>query len=118
MRPENSINLGTIQVHKRVVADIASAAVAQVDGVTMARNDALEGALGLLGIRYNSAVDVRIDPRGQVSLVIKVNVRFGMNLAEVSRRIQDAVMTASERMADINLRDVDVSIQGIERGQA
>jgi uncharacterized alkaline shock family protein YloU len=117
MRPENNINLGVIQVHKRVVADIASAAIAQVDGVSMARNEVLEGALGLFGIRYNSAVDVNLDPRGQVSLIIKVNVRFGLNLADTSRRIQDVVMTSVERMADINLRDVDVSIQGIEGGK-
>ena len=118
MRPENKVNLGSIQVHKNVLADIASVAVEEITGVTMARKEALEGLLGLFGIRHNSAVDVRVDLRNQVSLVIKVNVRFGMNLADTSRRIQDVVMTAVEKMADINLMDVDVSIRGIERGQA
>lgn len=118
MRPENKVNLGVIQVHKRVIADIASAAVAQIEGVTMAHNESLENALGLFGVRHNSAVEVRVDERGVVSLVIKVNVKFGMNLADVSRKVQDVVMTSVEKMADINLRDVDVSIQGIERGQS
>lgn len=116
MRPRDKVNLGIIQVHKRVIADMCTAAIAGVDGVTMARNIAWEDLCGFLGIRRNSAVDVRLDSYGQVSVVVKVMIRYGMNLSDVSRRVQDAVMTAVEKMADINLKDVDVSIQGIERG--
>ena len=116
MRSENKVNLGIIQVHKRVIADICTAAVAQVEGVSMARNAVLEDLCGFIGLRKNSAVDVRMDSVGQVSVVVKVVVRYGINLADVSRHIQDVVMTAVEKMADINLKDVDVSIQGIERG--
>ncbi|NTV29434.1 MAG: Asp23/Gls24 family envelope stress response protein [Candidatus Omnitrophica bacterium] len=118
MRPENKVDLGAIQVYRGVIADIASAAIEEIEGVTMARNEPLEGLLGLFGVRHNSAVEVKVDPHNQISLVINVNVRFGMNLADTSRRIQDVVMTAVEKMADINLRDVDISIQGIERGRA
>ena len=103
-------------MHKRVIADICTAAINEIEGVTMARNVALEDVCGLVGVRKNSAVDVRMDPNGQVSVVVKVMVRYGINLADVSRRVQDVVMTAVEKMADINLKDVDVSIQGIERG--
>lgn len=116
MRPENKVNLGVIQVHKCVIADICTVAIAEVEGVAMERNVMLEDVCGLFGCRKNSAVDVRIDNSGQVSVVVRVLVRYGINLADISRRIQDAVMTAVERMADINLKDVDVSIQGIERG--
>jgi uncharacterized alkaline shock family protein YloU len=116
VRPEDKVNLGIIQVHKRVIADMCTAAIAEVEGVSMARNAALEDICGFAGVRKNSAVDVRMDPNGQVSVVVKVVIRYGLNLADVSRRIQDVVMTAVEKMADINLKDVDVSIQGIERG--
>lgn len=116
MRPENQVNLGVVQVHKRVIADIASAAVADVEGVRMSRNKTLESALSFVGIRHNSAVDVHVKNGDQVSVVIKVVVRFGMDLSDVSRRVQDVVMTAVEKMAEVDLRDVDVSIQGIERG--
>ena len=116
MRPENSINLGIIQVHKRVIADICMASIAEIEGVSMARNGFVEGLFSLFGARKNTSVDVRVDTSGQVSVAVKVVVQYGINLAEVSRRIQDVVMTAVEKMADINLRDVDVSIQGIERG--
>ncbi|MBF0593790.1 MAG: Asp23/Gls24 family envelope stress response protein [Candidatus Omnitrophica bacterium] len=116
MRPENKVDLGVIQVHTNVVADICSAAIADIEGVTLARNDQVEGLFSLVGVRRNTAVDVRVETNGQVSVVVKVDIRFGMNLSETSRRIQDVVMTAVEKMADINLRDVDVSIQGINRG--
>jgi uncharacterized alkaline shock family protein YloU len=116
MRPQDQLNLGVIQVHKRVVADICTAAIAEIEGVSMARHIFLEDLCGFVGVRKNSAVDVRIDPNGQVSVVVRVMIRYGINLSDVSRRIQDIVMTAVEKMADINLKDVDVSIQGIERG--
>lgn len=115
MRTDARVNLGIVQVHKRVIADICSAAVLEVEGVSLARHVALEGFLCFWGIRYNSSVDVMLDVNGQVSVIIKVMVRYGMNLTDVSRRVQDAVMTAVEKMADINPKDVDVSIQGIER---
>ena len=116
MRPENKVNLGIIQVHTNVIADICAAAIADIDGVTLSRNETLEGLYSIFGARTNTAVDVRMDPSGQVSVVVRANVRYGINLAEISRRIQDSVMTAVEKMADINLRDVDVSIQGIQMG--
>ena len=116
MRPENKVNLGVVQVHTNVIADICSSAIADVEGVTLARNEQFESLLGIVGVRRNTAVDVRVEPNGQVSVVVNVAVRYGMNLSETSRHVQDAVMTAVEKMADINLRDVDVSIQGINRG--
>lgn len=118
MRPENKVDLGVIQVHTNVIADICSAAIADLEGVSLAHNEPLEGLASMVGYRLNTAVDVRVEASGQVSVVVKVILCYGMNLPETSRRIQDAVMTAVERMADINLRDVDVSIQGINRGVA
>lgn len=115
MRPENKVDLGVIQVHTKVIADICSAAIMDIDGVTLSHHETLEGLASIIGIRLNTAVDVRVEPSGQVSVVVKVIVLYGMNLPETSRRIQDAVMTAVEKMADINLRDVDVSIRGINR---
>ncbi len=116
MRPENKINLGVIQVHTNVIADICAAAIVEIEGVLLVRNEPLEGLLGLAGFCRNTAVDVRVDPNGHVRVVVKVSVRYGMNLSETSRRVQDAVMTAVEKMTDINLSDVDVSIQGINAG--
>jgi uncharacterized alkaline shock family protein YloU len=115
MRPDLKVDLGAIQVHRRVIADICLVAIQEVDGVAPARNDTLDGFMALVGIKNNSAVEVLVDERGQVSVIIKVNIRYGLNLSDTSRRIQDAVMTAVEKMADINLRDVDVSIRGIEK---
>ena len=115
MGADARVNLGVIQVHKRVIADICSVAVLEVEGITLARKATFEGFLGFWGIRHNTSVDVLVDVNGQVSVIIKVIVRYGMNLSDISRRVQDAVMTAVEKMTDINLKDVDVSIQGIER---
>jgi uncharacterized alkaline shock family protein YloU len=117
MRPENKVDLGVIQVHTNVIADICAEAIADVEGVALLRNESLESLCRIVGIRKNTAVQVQLEADGQVRrVVVKVTVRYGLNLSDISRRVQDSVMTAVERMADVNLRDVDVSIEGIQRG--
>ena len=51
----------------------------------------------------------------QVYVIVKIVVRYGLNLSDISRQIQDVVLTAVEKTTDINLKDVDVRIQGIEK---
>ena len=59
MRPENTVDLGVIEVHKRVIADICTAAIADIEGVSMARNAPLENLCGIFGVRKNSAAGSR-----------------------------------------------------------
>lgn len=120
MGSEGKVDLGTIKVHQNVIADICVSAIQEVDGVRLAPNDSLSlnQVLGFLGLKKNTGVEVVVDARNQVSVVVKVVLRYGMSLSDTSRKVQDVIMTAVEKMADVNLKDVDVNIQGIERGEA
>lgn len=115
MRTDARINLGEIQVHRQVIADVCTSAISGIDGVDLFRNQTLEDFLEFFGVRYNSAVKVRVDMMNQVYVIVKIVVRYGINLSDISRQIQDVVLTAVEKTTDINLKDVDVRIQGIEK---
>jgi uncharacterized alkaline shock family protein YloU len=117
MSDVNKIDLGSIKVHKKVLAEIAMSAVNDVNGVSLSRKH-FSGLLGsLMKNRDYSGITVIVDKNNQVSVEVKVNVLYGLNIPDVARETQDAIREAIERTVDIDLKDVNVNIQGIERGE-
>ena len=118
MIQDNKVDLGSIQIHKKVIADIACAALMEIDGVYIAPKDLSNQILELFGKKNCPGVLVTVDKNGQVTIEMKVYIKYGMNIPDIARQIQDVVRVAVERTTDITLREVNVNVQGIERGKA
>ena len=116
MNRENKVDVGFVQIHKKVIGDIAASAILDVQGVKLASFGVISRICELFGNKNFLSVNVTIDPDNQVSLEIKVSIQYGLNVPDVARQVQDVVRAAVERSVDINLREVNVNIQGIERG--
>ena len=116
MPQENQIDLGTIQIHKKAIADIAFSAISDMDGVHLIPNDFKASLKELLGYKDYSGIIVQVDSNNLVSIELKLCLRYGMNVPEVAREVQDVVRVAVERTAEVNLKDVRVNILGIEKG--
>ena len=116
MSQEQRVDLGFVKIHKRVIADIAASALKEVDGVKLASEGLVGEFFDLIGLRHFPDIVVTIDKDNQVNVEMKVRIRYGINISDVSKQIQDEVRTAAERTIDITLRDIQVNIQGIERG--
>ena len=71
----------------------------------------------LLGWKGFPGIIVGVDKNNQVSIEVKVQVHYGLNIPDIARHVQDAIRTAIENTVDIDLKDVNVNIQGIERGK-
>ena len=115
MNSDNKVDIGAVQIHKKVIGDIAVSALKDVEGVSLSSFEPMSRFFQLFGYKNFPSVIVNIDKDNQVSVELKVNVRYGMNIADVARHVQDVVRAAVERMMDINLREINVNIQGIER---
>lgn len=115
MNHEQEIDLGTVQVHKRAIADIACSAIRDIDGVRLIENDFKDSLRELLGYKYYSGIVVTVDENNQVSIELKIVVRYGLNVPEIAREVQDVVRLAIEKTVDLNLKDITVNIQGVER---
>ncbi len=113
---EEAIDLGTVQMHKKVIGDIAAAALKEIPGVRLACFGAVSGFFELLGYKNFPAVTVSVDKEGQVLVKIRVTVEYGLNIPTVATRVQDVVRAAVERAVDIDLREINVNIQSVERG--
>jgi|CXWL01.1.fsa_nt_gi uncharacterized alkaline shock family protein YloU len=116
MSRENKVDIGFVQIHKKVIGDIAASALLEVQGVKMASFGVISKFFELFGQKNFLSVNVTIDSDNQVSVEIKVSIQYGLNVSDVARQVQDVIKVAVERAVDINLKEVNVNIQSIERG--
>ena len=118
---ENKVDLGSIQIHKKVIGEIAAAALDEIDGVHCAPKGPTHQLFEAFGKKATPGIVVTIDKDAQVTIELKVYVRYGINIPDAARQIQDVVRLAVERTTDVHLREVNVNVQGIaaiERGKA
>jgi uncharacterized alkaline shock family protein YloU len=115
MHQDNTVDLGVVQIHKKVIGDIAAASIKEVPGARLATFGMIGPIAEAFGYKNYPSVRVTIDKDHQVSLEIRVIIYYGMNIPIVARQIQDAVQHAVEDAVDINLKEINVNVQGIER---
>ena len=117
MIDSSRVDLGSIQIHKKAIADLTFSALSEIDGVSLIPKDALNKLLEYLGEKRYPGIAVTIDKNSQVTIEVKICVRYGINIQDIARQIQEAVRTAVERTVDITLKEICVNIHGIERGK-
>lgn len=117
MKHPYQIDLGVVHIHTNVVADIVASTVADVDGVSLVAKTFVESCGELFGKRVVPGVTVDVDENNDVSVNIQVVVRYGMNIPDIGRHIQDVVRSVVQKTVDISLKEININIQGIERGQ-
>jgi len=110
-------DLGGIKIHKNVIASIASVAALEVEGVVRVGADFKSGLLELMCKKALPAIKVEIDKHDEIRLDIPLVVKYDFNIPEVSGKVQENVRNALERMTDLAIKDINISIQGVERGQ-
>lgn len=112
---ESHNNLGSIRVHKNVVANIAGIAACEIEGVKRVGTDFKGIILETLGRKFFSPVRIEFSKSGDVRITISLVINYGMNCPEIANRVQENVRLAVERMTNLSVKDVDVVIRGIEK---
>jgi uncharacterized alkaline shock family protein YloU len=115
-REESRTDLGTIRIHKNVIASIASIAAVEIAGVKRIGGDLKSGLYELMGKKSLASVKVEIDRNEEVRLEIPLIIKYGFNIPDISNRVQESVRNALEKMTNLSIKDINVNVQGIERG--
>lgn len=115
MKELGRVDFGTVKIHKKALAEIVISSVSDIEGLNLPPQDAFTRLADTFGVKRYPAVRVSIDKGNQVSIEVKVRVRYGLNISEVARHAQEVIRDAIERTADIDLKDVHINVQGIER---
>jgi uncharacterized alkaline shock family protein YloU len=107
-------DLGRIQVSDEAIAEIAAAAALKVAGVAgLGSGGRVEGLAQALGIESGGR-GVSVETLGAaVSLRLSLLVEFGSEISETGLLVQEAVREAVEDMCGLEVRSVDVLVQGV-----
>ncbi|MBU0468172.1 MAG: Asp23/Gls24 family envelope stress response protein [Candidatus Omnitrophica bacterium] len=117
MAQGNSIDLGSIQVHKSVIEEIIDAAIRDMEGVSLVEEKLSGTIFRLLGKKKYPGISIKTLDEGQLSVEVKVIVRYGLNIPETARQIQDTIKMSLDKTVDLDLKNINVNIHGIERGR-
>lgn len=115
-RDESRNELGVLRIHKNVISSIASIAAIEVEGVRRVGRDLKSGLLELAGNKFSSAIKVDISKNEEVKVEIPLIIKYGYNIPDVAKGVQENVRQALEKMSNLSIKDINVNVQGIERG--
>ena len=115
----NTINIksdesGEIKVADEVVAIIAGLAATEVEGVSSMAGNITNELVSKLGVK-NLSKGVKVTVlEGVVTVDLTLNIEFGKNILEVSKKVQDKVKSSIENMTGLEVADVNIRIAGVD----
>ena len=119
--PENNYistptDRGTINISEDVFAVMVGAAIAEVEGVAGMASTVGSDLQELLGRKsLQKGVKVSFDENGTVVVDVLLTVRFGYNITQVAKQVQEKVasgveaMTASHPVVNVHVAGVSFS---------
>lgn len=111
---ENKNNLGEVQIADDVVAIIAGLAATEVEGVASMAGDIPHELIAKLGMKkLSKGVKVEL-LGGSVNVDVALNLSYGYNIPETSKKVQKKVKEAIENMTGLTVDDVNVQIAGVD----
>lgn len=114
-KEESHTDLGAIKIHHNVIASLASIAATEIEGVKRVGGDFKSGLLELIGKKTLSAIRVEIDKNDEVKLDVPLVIKYGYNIPSIASKVQENIRNALEKMTNLSVRDINISVQSIER---
>jgi len=107
------IDEGSIKIADEVVGIITGLAATEIDGVAGMSGGLAGGLADMLG-RKNLSKGVKVEVTDQSALVdVYVIINYGNSIPDVAWKIQDNVKQAIEGMTGLNVKAVNVHVQGV-----
>ncbi len=114
----NEVDLGSVHIHKKVIGDIAAVSLKEVPGVRLARFGFLGDLFEFFGCKNFPGVYVFIDQSGQISLEMRIEVEYGLNISLLAHQIQNKIQEAVQDALDIELKEINISIRSVDKRPA
>ncbi|HIW21380.1 MAG TPA: Asp23/Gls24 family envelope stress response protein [Candidatus Dorea intestinavium] len=109
---ENSV--GEVQIADEVVAIIAGIAATEVEGVASMAGNATKDLIQKLG-RKSISKGIKVEIlESVVTVFVSINIKYGYNIIEITRKVQEKVKNAIESMTGLTVSDVNVRVVGVD----
>lgn len=107
-------NQGEVVVTDEAIAIISGIAALEIEGIASLAGRENREMLSKLGKKILSK-GVKVDVLDDVvTIVITVTLKYGYNIMDVSKKIQDKVKATVENMTGLTVADVNIRVAGVE----
>lgn len=113
---DSHTDLGTVRIHKNVVASISSLAANEIEGVKKIGGSLKSSLLEAIGKNSLSSIKVEFDKNDEIKVDIPIVIKYGYNVPDTCGKIQENVRSALEKMTSLSVKEINISVQAIERG--
>jgi len=105
--------IGQVNIADEVVTVVAALAATEVDGVASMAGNITNELVGKLGVKnLSKGVKVSVE-NGVVAVDLNLNIEYGKNILETSRKVQEKVKSSIETMTGLEVADVNIHIAGV-----
>lgn len=106
--------VGEVHIADEVVAIVAGLAATEVEGVASMAGHITNELVSKLGMK-NLSRGVRVTVlEGVVTVDLNLNIEYGRNVLEVSKKVQEKVKSSIENMTGLEVADVNIRIAGVD----
>ena len=106
--------LGNIHISEDVLAVIAAAAAAEVEGVGSLSTNLSSDIAELLGGKKHQSRGIRITMAGEsVRVDVSLLIKYGYTIIDVAKQVQSAVHNAVENTSGLTVEQVNVHVAGV-----
>jgi len=115
MDSQEKTDIGSVRIQNEVLAEIVVTNVDRIKGVSLIRKNLFEIIKSGFGKKVVPGVKIKFSRSGEVDLEVKVCVDYGFNIPDVAHEVQEALKSDFEKTASIDLKNINVNIQGVNR---
>lgn len=106
--------IGEVHIADEVVAIVAGLAATEVEGVASMAGHITNELVSKLGMK-NLSRGVRVTVlEGVVTVDLNLNIEYGRNVLEVSKKVQEKVKASIENMTGLEVADVNIRIVSVD----
>ncbi|MCC3143765.1 Asp23/Gls24 family envelope stress response protein [Halanaerobium sp. Z-7514] len=110
---EVEVDEGKIKIADEVVSIITGLAATEIEGVAGMSGGLVGGIADMLG-RKNLSKGVKVEVNDDEALIdVYVVIDYGKSIPDVAWQIQDNVKEAVEGMTGLNVKTINVHVQGV-----
>lgn len=106
--------IGEVHIANEVVAIIAGLAATEVDGVASMAGDITSEIISKLGMKtLSKGVKVEVIQE-EVSIELALVLKYGYNIPDISKLVQDKVKSAVETMTGLRVLEINIRISDVD----
>jgi len=117
MMQRNAIDFGSVQIHKTVLEELVFSVIEKIDGVNLIKSPMTKKVFAFLFKKNFEGIDIKVEGDHAVSIDVRVEISYGKNIPAIAIEVQNAIKSEIEKTVDINLKSINVNVQGMSRIQ-